>query len=139
VQVVIHNRQKKLAISPSFIEKVVLTTLEDYEVASAQVVVHFVGKKRISDLHQQFFNDPSPTDCITFPIRNTECLGEVFVCPEVALEYAKASQGNPLHETALYVVHGLLHLLGYDDLTPSQIRKMRQLEKQAMQKLKLDF
>lgn len=137
VEVVLYNQQKKLAISQAFVEKVVLTTLEDFNTSCNQVIIHLVGKKRICTLHKEFFDDPSPTDCISFPIENSEVLGEIFICPQVAIEYAKQHDKVPLRETALYIVHGLLHLLGYDDLTPQDIKKMRALEKRAMKKLDL--
>jgi probable rRNA maturation factor len=75
------------------------------------ISIHLVVKKKISTLHKQFFNDSSPTDCISFPIDST-LLGEVFVCPQVAKEYAPL---HPYVETSLYIIHGILHLLGYDD------------------------
>jgi len=138
VHITLYNQQKKIRVSKVFIKKVVLTTLEDFITPCSEVVVHLVSKKKICDLHQQFFNDPSPTDCISFPLEDLDCLGEIFVCPEVAIEYAHQNQKEPLHEIALYIIHGLLHLLGYDDLTKETIRIMRRLEKRAMQKLGLN-
>lgn len=137
MNIIIYNKQKKLVLSSSFIEKIVLSTLEDFSTPCSEVVIHLVGKKKISSLHQTYFQDPTPTDCISFPIEDSHCLGEIFVCPEVAIAYAKKHQKDPMHETALYIVHGLLHLLGYDDHTPSQIQKMRSLEKRTMKKLEL--
>ncbi len=91
--------------------------------------VHFVGKKKIAEIHSDFFNDPSPTDCITFPYKDPEFLGEVFVCPQVAKEYVEKHGGDLLSEITLYIVHGFLHLLGYDDQTDEDRQKMRRAEK----------
>lgn len=137
MKVTIFNKQKKLPISSDYIEKIVLSTLEDFKITSSEVVIHLVGKKKICSLHDIYFQDPTPTDCISFPLEDPYCLGEVFVCPEVAIAYSKKNHKDPLHETSLYIIHGLLHLLGYDDQTPAQIKKMRSLEKQAMKKLGL--
>ncbi len=63
-------------------------------------------------------------------------LGEVFVCPKTALEYVQKKGGNPYLETSLYLVHGILHLLGYDDLTPKERTKMRQQERSVLKMLK---
>lgn len=99
-----------------------------------EVSIYFVTTTSICDLHDQHFNDPSTTDCISFPMDSSSedgylILGEVFVCPETAFCYAEKHDSNPLHEITLYVVHGLLHLIGYDDLDVKCRRKMRQAEK----------
>lgn len=83
------------------------------------------------DLHQQFFNDPSPTDCISFPI-DDKILGDIFVCPKTAIDYAARIKKDPYPETALYIIHGILHLLGFDDLEAPKRRIMRKKEKQCM-------
>ena len=55
-------------------------------------------------------------------------LGEVFVCPRVAITYAHAHDLDPYAETTRYLIHGILHLLGYDDLTPREKQVMRRKE-----------
>jgi len=106
-----------------------------------EIIFHFVDEKRISHLHKQFFQDPTPTDCITFPIDDKEeqtyrILGEVFICTDVAISYATDHHLNVYEELTLYIIHGLLHLLGYDDLTKDQRMIMKKKEKQCMQFLK---
>jgi probable rRNA maturation factor len=96
-----------------------------------EVSIYFVTERRICDLHLEFFNDPTPTDCISFPI-DSDLLGEVFVCPKTALRYSTKHSLDPYEEVALYVIHGILHLMGYDDLEPSQRRIMRKKEKLCM-------
>ncbi len=100
-----------------------------------EVSLYFVSVSRISKLHEEFFQDPSPTDCISFPL-NGDHLGEIFVCPKVAIEYAAKRGLDPYQELTLYVVHGILHCLGFDDLEPSQRRTMRKKEKACMEFLK---
>lgn len=95
-------------------------------------------------MHKDFFQDSSPTDCISFPYDDSAeeddqsyCfLGEVFVCPATAIEYVEKKGINVYEEVMLYIVHGLLHLLGFDDLEKSDRRKMRYQEKRAMEYLK---
>ena len=101
----------------------------------SEMALHFVGKKRIAELHRDFFDDPTPTDCITFPYHDPQLLGEVFVCPEVALEYVQSEGGNLEEEITLYIVHGFLHLLGYDDIDPKECEQMREEETKWMAKL----
>lgn len=97
--------------------------------------MYLVSAKAITELHDEFFDDPTPTDCITFPLDDSH-LGELFVCPRAAVEYARKHKLPPYEELTLYLVHGILHCIGYDDLTPNQRRAMRKKEKSCMQFLK---
>ena len=100
-----------------------------------EITLYFVDEKKIGEIHDQFFQDPSPTDCISFPIDDSH-LGEIFVCPAVAVAYAAKRSADPFEETLLYIVHGILHLIGYDDLDPKGKREMRKMEKRCMRHLK---
>lgn len=68
---------------------------------------------------------------MSFPLDEIH-LGEVFVCPKTAIEYADEKKLPVYEELSLYVVHGLLHCLGYDDLEPAERRIMRKKEKSCM-------
>lgn len=112
------------------VEKLVLDFLAFHHVAFDEASIHFVDTSTICDLHEQFFDDPSPTDCISFPMDDAEeegyrIMGDVFVCPETADNYVKSNGGHVYHEITLYVIHGLLHLLGYDDIDEEDQRVMR--------------
>ena len=104
-----------------------------------EVSVYFVTTEEMCCLHLDYFNDPTPTDCISFPLDDSQdqdagyhILGEVFVCPQTAIDYdAKAAYS----EATLYLVHGLLHLIGYDDLDAKSRRIMRAAEKKYMELL----
>jgi probable rRNA maturation factor len=108
-------------IKVSSVENLVSDFIAFHHTTFDEASIHFVDTPTICDLHEQFFNDPSTTDCISFPMDDAEeegyrILGDVFVCPETADNYVKSNGGDLYHEITLYVVHGLLHLLGYDDI-----------------------
>lgn len=116
--------------------------LKDLKIFTHEVIFHFVSEAKISLIHKQFFNDPSSTDCITFPMdppgpptEDIHILGEAFVCPKTAKEYAKAHHIDPHEELYRYVVHSLLHLIGYDDLYPDEKLKMKRKERLCLKKL----
>jgi probable rRNA maturation factor len=141
VKVEIINSQKSLKISKLQVKRIVKAVLALESRCYDEAAIHFVTQSKICELHAQFFNDPSPTDCISFPMDEEEqggykILGEVFVCPQTAVEYAEKHQKDPYEETTLYLVHGLLHLLGYDDLDKRERLKMRAAEKKQMAHLK---
>jgi probable rRNA maturation factor len=104
--------------------------LSTKKIACEEVSVYLVGKRKIASLHKDFFNDPTPTDCITFPI-DAQFLGEIFICPKVAQEY---NPKKPYVETALYIIHAILHLLGYDDISENK-RKIMHKEQERLLKL----
>jgi len=135
VNIRIFNSQTIFRPNRPAIRRLVQTVLNAEHSTHSEVAIYLVSKAKISKLHEEFFSDPTPTDCISFPI-DDEHLGEIFVCPQLAFAYAKKKELGPKEETALYIVHGLLHCLGYDDLTPSDRRTMRKKEKSCMALLK---
>lgn len=87
----------------------------------------------IADVHAQFLADPTTTDVITFegePAFGTA--GEICVSADTAETFAAKHRHDFSTELTLYVVHGWLHLAGYDDLEPVKKRRMRAAEKRAM-------
>ncbi|HSX13240.1 MAG TPA: rRNA maturation RNase YbeY [Chlamydiales bacterium] len=131
LQLSIYNHQKALPISKRLITRIVKEILSFLQVDCKEVSIYFTTIQIISELHEQFFNDATPTDCISFPI-DKEHLGEVFICPAVAIEYASKHDIDPLKETILYMIHGILHLIGYDDLDPVSKKMMRRMEKKCL-------
>jgi len=135
--ITVTQSQRALTIDDTSVREALFNLLQFYKISTEEVAVHLVSKKTICDLHARFFNDPSPTDCITFPGEDPATfLGEVFICPSVAKAYAKKHQLDPLEETTLYLVHGFLHLLGYGDIEETEEREMRAQEKRALKFLK---
>lgn len=142
MQIEIFNQQQDLLIDDKSVQQIVRFILVELKTKCDEVCIHFVDKEAICDLHKIYFNDPTPTDCISFPIDNSSqdtlysILGEVFVCPKVAIEYAHDNGIDPYEETALYVIHGILHLLGYDDIEENDEEIMRKKEEWCMNRLK---
>lgn len=137
MQIYVFNQQKDLSIKKPQIKQLVNQVIAFEGHDYGEVSVYFVPTNAICELHQQYFNDPSSTDCISFPLEDEshQMLGDVFVCPATAIQYAKKKGLDPYHELSLYIVHGLLHLMGYDDLNPKDKRKMRQAEKRHIENL----
>lgn len=111
-------------------------------VSHAQVHIVLCDDEEIAGVHDEFFDDPTPTDVITFPINGTgqkgdPIVGEIMVSVETAARAAAEQGHDATVETLLYVVHGVLHLAGFDDRTPADRVKMRKLERVALQELGL--
>ncbi|MFY7842472.1 MAG: rRNA maturation RNase YbeY [Rhabdochlamydiaceae bacterium] len=136
MKVSVFNSQKDLQIPALSVKKILKVLSLHFSIPSEEVSVYFVSERKISRLHEKFFQDPSPTDCISFPLDINSHLGEIFVCPKTAISFALENALDPLEETYLYIIHGFLHLLGYDDLQPSDKKKMRYQEKVCLKILK---
>jgi probable rRNA maturation factor len=112
----------------------------------AELSMLLVGSKVMADLHQRWMDLPGPTDVMAFPMNEAEeggvlaggrpdsppggpeLLGDIVLCPEVAMEQASAAGHSVVDELQLLTVHGVLHLLGYDHAEPAQEREMFALQ-----------
>ena len=91
-----------------------------------EVNVVFASDKRIAKIHQQFMNEAGPTDVITFQH------GEIFVSTETAKRQSRQFGASLEHELRLYIVHGLLHLSGFDDKTRTGAAKMKRIQEKVV-------
>ena len=102
-------------------------SIGDYEISLA-----FVDNPTSQRLNKQYLNHDEPTDVLSFPLSDAgakKLAGELVIGAEVALEQAR-SLGHDVHaELCLYIIHGILHLCGYDDKTPKDARAMRERER----------
>jgi probable rRNA maturation factor len=85
-------------------------TLRDEEAGEIELSLSFVTADEMGELHRRYMDEDGPTDVLSFPMGEDGLLGDVVVCPGAATE------NNPdlESELRLLVVHGVLHLLGYD-------------------------
>jgi probable rRNA maturation factor len=126
----------------------------------AELSIMFVGRDEISELNEQFMGKDGPTDVLAFPIDAGEVevaslparsvgpdrappdpgdmpllLGDVVVCPEVAVAQAPEHAGTVDDEFALLIVHGVLHVLGHDHAEPEEMMRMRAREIELLESL----
>lgn len=88
--------------------------------------VVLISDRRIAALHRRFMDDPTPTDVITFDH------GEIFVSTDTAKRQARQYRTTIAHELRLYLVHGLLHLAGFDDKTAAGAQEMKRLQERIV-------
>jgi len=114
--------------------------LEGEGVKEAKISLAFVDNTTIHRINKQFLEHDEPTDVITFPLSNAgakKLEGELVIGIEIAMEQA-AERGHGVEtELCLYVIHGLLHLCGYDDRSKKDAAEMRVKEREYLKLLKL--
>lgn len=108
----------------------------------SDLTILFVDPDPIAQLHERWMNLQGPTDVMSFPMDelrpgdgSTEMegvLGDIVICPWVARQQALAAGHSIMQEMMLLTIHGVLHLLGYDHVTPGQERQMFGLQRQLL-------
>ncbi len=93
-----------------------------------EIFVWLISDRRMSRLHRQFLDQTGPTDVLTFQH------GEIFISVEMARRHAGMFGNSLMRELQLYIVHGLLHLHGFDDRTPAEARKMKRAQEQILRR-----
>lgn len=141
-EVAIANRHPRLKLDPRAISAVI-TTLDAHAARflggcpAGELSLVFLTDPALARLHADFLDDPSTTDVITFEgDAALGSAGEICVSADTAAAYARRHRRDFSAELTLYVIHGWLHLAGYDDLQPAKKRRMRAAEARAQNLLK---
>lgn len=106
------------------------SVLEDSEFSSAAISVAVVDDATIHELNRRYLDHDWPTDVLSFALADQDghLEGEVILSAETAAA-AATEAGWPLAaEMLLYVIHGMLHLVGYDDKSPAAAERMKEAE-----------
>jgi len=128
-EVTVHNFQRKISVNVAELERFAGNAVQhslqlqkgkqtDLR-KSGEISVWLISDRRMALLHRKFLGQSGPTDVLTFQH------GEIFISVETARRHAHAFGNSLLRELKLYIVHGLLHLHGFDDQTPSKVHKMK--------------
>ena len=135
IEVEISDTQIHLKVDRSSIRALVRTVLSVEERESATISIALVDNATIHAVNRAYLNHDWPTDVISFALSDPgdpDLAGELVVSTEMAHSCALERNIEPLDELALYVVHGLLHLCGYDDKTVADARIMRHREHEVL-------
>ncbi|HZR04655.1 MAG TPA: rRNA maturation RNase YbeY [Candidatus Udaeobacter sp.] len=97
-----------------------------------EVFVWLISDRRMASLHRKFTHQTGPTDVITFQH------GEIFISVETAKRHARTFGSSLAHELRLYVVHGLLHLHGFDDQTQTGAGRMEKTQEKILRHCRRD-
>jgi len=127
------NAQNRLPVGKRWVTRLArLAAPPAWENAELSVAV--VDGARMSELNRRYTGRRSDADVLAFPLDDVSdsLVGEVIVSASRAVEEAAARGIPPRDELALYVVHGVLHLGGYDDCDPATRRRMYARERETL-------
>ena len=102
-------------------------------------MIVFVTDSQIKSLNKKFLKRRYTTDVLAFdlsskesPARRKNIEGEIIISADTAIKNARIFQTSPHRELVLYIIHGILHLLGFDDHRPTDVKQMRKKEIELM-------
>lgn len=130
IAIEISNRQTVLDIDGERLRSAVAAVLPEEGITTAAINIAIVDDPTIHDLNRRFLNHDEPTDVLSFLLDDTDGIeGDVIVSAETAIRSAARYDWPPADELLLYVIHGTLHLVGYDDLDDASRAEMRSRER----------
>jgi probable rRNA maturation factor len=136
VVVYFRHEFKNVRFSSRKLAKLARAVCRRFGLANATVNVAIVANSRIRKLNGRFLNRKTVTDCLSFDLserKDNRRWFELIVNGEKAASEAAKRGHYPQAELALYVIHGLLHNLGFDDRLATQAKKMHRLEDEILQ------
>jgi probable rRNA maturation factor len=137
LSIAIENRQSRLRVDKRLLKKAVRSILEDAKIESGEISVAVVDDPTIAQIHAEFLDDDSPTDVLSFVLdASPRCLeGDIVASADTAVAQAPRYRWRAEQELLLYIIHGVLHLVGYDDTTAKERKIMRKMERHYLELL----
>jgi probable rRNA maturation factor len=156
------NRQKKVRLATRSLARFLKKIQRELKLHGVEVSVAFVSDAAIAGWNQSYRQKKGPTDVLSFPaqarklrvqkvrtqgrlksasrkghgdVNDKQFLGDIAIAPETARRYAKKNQRTLQHELRVLMLHGVLHLMGYDH--ESDNGKMNRLEHKLRRRLGL--
>ena len=138
------NNESGIAVEESILQRLASFVLESLHVhTQTEVGIMLVDEAAIEQLHVQWMDEPGPTDVLSFPMDELRpgradaptpagLLGDIVMCPQVALAQADAAGHDLAQELQVLLTHGMLHLLGFDHHTPDEEAEMFGLQRDLL-------
>jgi probable rRNA maturation factor len=138
------NNESTIPVDEAAIQRLVSYNLDQLHVhPDAELAIVLVDEAAMEQLHVQWMDEPGPTDVLSFPMDElrpgTEdqptpagLLGDIVLCPQVAVAQAETAGHSILEELFLLTTHGLLHLLGFDHAEPDEEKEMFGLQRDLL-------
>ena len=132
------NKCRRLVVRTAEVQALFhhLDILEAGKIPPGELSIAFLTDDEMARVHESFLQDPTPTDVLTFPGDEIHGhAGEICVSVDRADHEAQHRGHTLARELTLYIVHGWLHLAGWDDHSPADRRRMRRAEARLLDKL----
>jgi probable rRNA maturation factor len=130
------NNESVVPVDEAALQRLAIYALDQLHVhPDAELAIVLVDEAAMEQLHVQWMDEPGPTDVLSFPmdelrpgtedaITPAGLLGDIVLCPQVAIAQAEDAGHGSLDEMLLLTAHGILHLLGFDHAEPEEEKEM---------------
>ena len=143
MRIIVTDTQKKIKLNKKKIKLIAFKTLQALaQPEETQVALSFVTRYRIKKANSKYFCKDRVTDVIALSYDDSMAsnihegyLGDILICPSVANINARLYGNTFFTELSLYIIHGILHLLGYDDTSSKAEIKMRKKEQEILKRI----
>lgn len=140
------NRQNRIPLQDAVLARFLTSVRRELKLSRREVTVCFVADREIARLNGKFRGKPKPTDVLSFPVDGTgasdvayvndaKFLGDIAISPQAARRNAKLFGRTLDEEIRILILHGVLHLAGYDHEVDDG--EMERIEMRLRKKLKL--
>ena len=138
------NNESAIEVDEVTLQRLCMYALDQLHVhQDAELGIVLVDEAAMEQLHVQWMDEPGPTDVLSFPmdelrpgtddvITPAGLLGDIVLCPQVAVGQASAAGHTLMDELLLLTCHGLLHLLGFDHAVPEEEKEMFGLQRDIL-------
>ena len=138
------NNESVVPVDEVALQRLSIYALDHLHVhPDAELAIVLVDEGAMEQLHLQWMDEPGPTDVLSFPMDElrpgTEesmtpagLLGDIVLCPQVAISQAETAGHSPLDEMLLLTTHGILHLLGFDHAEPDEEKEMFGIQREIL-------
>lgn len=134
MQVSVRNIQRKHSVDTKHIGEVLRGVMREMGVEEGELSVALVSPLKIKELNSRFRGVDTPTDVLSFLLDEKPFSGEIVISPEVAFRQAKKMGHSFGKEITLLLIHGALHLLGYDHEEEVERSEMEKLQDELLNK-----
>jgi len=138
------NNESGVEVDEAALQRLATFALDHlYVHPDAELAILLVDEAAMEQLHVQWMDEPGPTDVLSFPMDELRpgsedeitppgLLGDLVICPQVAIAQALDAGHSPAEEMQLLTAHGILHLLGYDHAEPDEEREMFGIQREIL-------
>lgn len=132
LRIKISNLNKR-RINQKAIKKTAIFILQSFKKDDALVDITFVSNRKIRTLNKKYMRRNESTDVLSFLLEEKKLIGDIYISTDMAYNNAKRFKTGFAEEVHRYVIHGLLHFLGFRDRTIKEKNKIRKLEDKFLQ------
>jgi probable rRNA maturation factor len=139
-KITVASPQEVVAVDRGLMRGIARAVLEGQGISDYEISLAFVDDPTIHRLNLRYLQHDEPTDVLSFPLSDAgskKLSGELVIGAEVGMARAREHGHDVQHELGLYVIHGLLHLCGFDDHGAAEAKAMRERERHYLRLLEL--